>query len=115
MRARQHPREAPRKGESSLNEPAGSIASPPPAAYHFFNSYPDYATLGASDRSQLGTSNYTEYLERFVAEVRPQLISYDNYRVQYSQDLQKPASLSPLPNDGLWLVAGQGALLALQD
>jgi hypothetical protein len=53
--------------------------------------FPDYATLGAPDRSQLGTSNYTEYLERFVAEVKPQVISYDNYMVQYSQDLKDSA------------------------
>jgi hypothetical protein len=57
----------------------------------YINLFPDYATLGAPDRSQLGTSNYTEYLERFVAEVKPQVISYDNYMVQYSQDLKDPA------------------------
>ena len=31
------------------------------------NLYPNYATLGAPDRSQLGAPTYTEYLERFVA------------------------------------------------
>jgi hypothetical protein len=62
-----------------------------PRKLAYINLFPDYATLGAPDRSQLGTSNYTDYLERFVAEVRPQVISYDNYMVQYSDDLQRPA------------------------
>jgi hypothetical protein len=55
----------------------------------YINLFPDYATLGAPDTSQLGASNYTEYLERFVAEVKPQLLSYDNYTVQFSDDLKK--------------------------
>jgi hypothetical protein len=59
-----------------------------PGKIAYINLFPDYATLGAPDNSQLGTSNYTEYLERFVAEVKPQLLSYDNYMVQYSDDLK---------------------------
>lgn|GEM_PF-159558 len=55
------------------------------------NLYPNYATLGAPDTSQLGTASYREYLERFVAEVQPQLLCYDNYMVQYSGDLQDTA------------------------
>ena len=47
--------------------------------------------MGAPDTSQLGTSSYTEYLERFVAEVKPQCISYDNYMVQYSMDMRDRA------------------------
>jgi hypothetical protein len=46
------------------------------------NLYPNYASS-----SQLDTKNYAEYLERYVAEVKPQFISYDNYNVQYSMDL----------------------------
>jgi len=61
-----------------------------PGKIAYINLFPDYATLGAPDRSQLGTSNYTEYLERFVTEVSPQLISYDNYMVQSSDDLKNP-------------------------
>ena len=61
-----------------------------PGKLAYINLYPDYATLGAPDLSQLGTASYTEYLERFVVEVKPQLISYDNYRVQFSQDLADP-------------------------
>jgi hypothetical protein len=58
-----------------------------PGKLAYINLFPDYATLGAPDRSQLGTTNYTEYLERFVTEVKPQAISYDNYMVPCSDDL----------------------------
>ncbi|MGC9318381.1 MAG: hypothetical protein ACP5KN_10175, partial [Armatimonadota bacterium] len=54
----------------------------------YINLYPGYATIGAPDTSQLETPSYHEYLERFVEEVRPQFISYDDYMVQYSMDLQ---------------------------
>lgn len=60
-----------------------------PGKLAYINLFPDYATIGATDKSQLGTSNYTEYLERFVNEVKPQAISYDNYMVQMSQDLKE--------------------------
>jgi hypothetical protein len=59
-----------------------------PGKLAYINLYPDYATLGAKDKSQLETGSYSEYLERFVAEVQPQFLSYDNYMVQYSQDLK---------------------------
>ena len=59
-----------------------------PGKLAYINLFPDYATLGAGDISQLGTANYTEYLERFVNEVHPQAISYDNYMVQSSGDLK---------------------------
>ena len=48
-----------------------------------------YARPGPSGAPQLGTTNYTEYLERFVTEVKPQLLTYDNYAVQHSGDLQQ--------------------------
>jgi hypothetical protein len=52
--------------------------------------YPNYATIGNPSFSQLGTPSYAEYLERFITEVKPQLLSYDNYRVQTSRDLADP-------------------------
>lgn len=57
----------------------------------YINLFPNYATLSSIDKmnSQLGTKTYTEYLERFVNEVKPQFISYDNYMVQYSMDLKE--------------------------
>ena len=59
-----------------------------PGKLAYINLFPDYATLGAPDQSQLETRTFAEYLERFVTEVKPQLISYDNYMVQYSNDLE---------------------------
>ena len=72
----------------ALGKAVAAVKKHAPGKLAYINLFPDYATLGAPDRSQLGTSNYTEYLERFVAEVHPQVISYDNYMVQYSDDLK---------------------------
>ncbi len=62
-----------------------------PGKLAYINLFPDYATIGAPDKSQLGTDNYTEYLERFVNEVKPQALSYDNYMVEISMDLTNTA------------------------
>jgi len=62
-----------------------------PGKLAYINLFPNYATLGAKDKSQLETDSYTEYLERFVNEVKPHIISYDNYMVQYSNDLRDSA------------------------
>lgn len=59
-----------------------------PGKIAYINLFPNYATLGASDLSQLQTETFEEYLERFCVEVRPPFISYDNYQVQFSMDLQ---------------------------
>jgi len=72
----------------ALGKAVAAVKKYAPGKLAYINLLPDYATLGAPDTSQLGTSTYTEYLERFVKEVRPQLLSYDNYMVQYSNDLK---------------------------
>ncbi|HWX18378.1 MAG TPA: hypothetical protein VN578_00600 [Candidatus Binatia bacterium] len=72
----------------ALGKAVAAVKKYAPGKLAYINLFPDYATLGAPDRSQLGTTNYTEYLERFIADVKPQLLSYDNYMVQYSDDLQ---------------------------
>jgi hypothetical protein len=59
-----------------------------PGELAYINIYPNYATLGAKNLSQMETDSYSEYLERFIREVKPQFISYDNYMVEYSMDLQ---------------------------
>jgi hypothetical protein len=55
------------------------------------NLYPNYATLWTLDqvRSQLGTKTYREYLDKFVEIVRPDMISYDNYMIQFSMDQEE--------------------------
>lgn len=58
-----------------------------PGKLAYINLFPGYATIGAPDTSQLETASFDEYLERFVTEVKPQVVSYDDYMVQYSMDL----------------------------
>jgi hypothetical protein len=45
-----------------------------PGRLGYINLFPNYATPG-----QLGTANYEEHVERFVAEVRPDVLSMDHY------------------------------------
>jgi hypothetical protein len=45
-----------------------------PTKWAYINLFPDYA-----DNSQLGTTNYSEYLERMITTCHPSIISYDNY------------------------------------
>ena len=73
----------------ALGKAVAALKRYAPGKWAYINLFPNYATLGAPNMSQLGTSNYSEYLERFVNEVKPQAISYDNYMVQYSNDLQE--------------------------
>jgi hypothetical protein len=70
-----------------------------PGKLAYINLFPGYATIGAPDTSQLGAGSFSEYLERFVSEVRPQFISYDNYMVQFSDDLQNAAQAASYFND----------------
>jgi len=74
---------------AALGKAVAAVKRYAPGKLAYINLYPDYALPGLPAESQLGTSNYTEYLERFVAEVKPQCLSYDNYRVQYSDDLRE--------------------------
>jgi hypothetical protein len=71
----------------ALAKAVAAVKKYAPGKLAYINLFPSYATVGAPDKSQLGTASYTEYLERFVKEVKPQVISYDNYMVQYSDDL----------------------------
>jgi hypothetical protein len=71
----------------ALGKAVAAVKKLAPGKFAYINLFPDYATLGAPDLSQLGTDSYTDYLERYVREVQPQFISYDNYRVLSSNDL----------------------------
>lgn len=71
----------------ALAKATAAVKKYAPGKLAYINLFPSYATVGAPDQSQLGTPSFTEYLERFVQEVRPQILSYDNYMVQYSDDL----------------------------
>lgn len=72
----------------ALAQAVAAVKKHAPGKLAYINLFPSYATVGAPDKSQLGTATYTEYLERFVNEVKPQILSYDNYMVQYSDDLK---------------------------
>ncbi|MCL5269217.1 MAG: hypothetical protein M1457_01355 [bacterium] len=72
----------------ALAKAVAAVRKYAPGKLAYINLFPGYATIGAPDLSQLETGSFTEYLERYVAEVKPQFISYDNYQVQYSQDMK---------------------------
>lgn len=57
-----------------LEKVASTIRALAPGKWPYINLFPDYA-----DNSQLGTTNYEDYLERFIASCHPKIISYDNY------------------------------------
>ena len=62
-----------------------------PGKLAYINLFPTYAsTIGADRDSQLKTHTYEEYLERYVQEVKPMFLSYDNYMVEYSEDMILP-------------------------
>lgn len=75
----------------ALGKAVAAVKRLAPGKLAYINLFPDYATLGAPNLSQLGTASYSEYLEQFVSTVHPQFISYDNYQIQYSNDQKNPA------------------------
>ena len=67
-----------------------------PGKLAYINLFPMHARTSVEAKAtghseQLWTETYTEYLERYVNEVRPQMISYDNYRVLNSMDFRSEA------------------------
>jgi hypothetical protein len=71
-----------------LGKVVAAIRRHAPSKLAYINLFPSYAIPGESPGSQLEAKDFTTYLERYVAEVKPQFISYDNYMVEYSQDLR---------------------------
>jgi hypothetical protein len=59
-----------------------------PGKLAYINLFPSYASAGEPGKSQLEAKSFTEYLELYVAEVKPDFLSYDNYMVEYSNDLR---------------------------
>ena len=67
-----------------------------PGKLAYINLFPVHARTSIQAKAtghgeQLWTETYTEYLERYVNEVKPQMISYDNYQVLNSMDLKSEA------------------------
>jgi hypothetical protein len=74
---------------AALGKAVAAVRKLDPGKLAYINLYPDYATINnANMKSQLGTTSYDEYLERYVNEVKPQFISYDNYRVLTSSEFK---------------------------
>ena len=71
----------------ALGKAVAAVRKYAPGKLAYINLFPNYATVGAPDTSQLGTDTYMEHLKRFVDEVKPQLVSYDNYMTQVSRDM----------------------------
>jgi hypothetical protein len=83
----------------ALAKAVAAVRKHAPGKLAYINLFPGYATIGARDQSQLEAPSFTEYLERFVREVRPQVLSYDNYMVQYSMDLANAKTAARYYND----------------
>ena len=76
----------------ALAKAVAAVKKHDPGKIAYINLFPRYATTNTVENpnSQLETNSFTEYLERYVQEVKPQFISYDNYMVEYSDDMQEP-------------------------
>lgn len=85
---------------AGLGKAVAAIKKHAPGKLAYINLFPGYAsTIGADAVSQLGTHSFTEYLERFVQEVKPQFISYDNYMTEYSDDMHNKERAAQYYND----------------
>jgi hypothetical protein len=63
----------------ALGKAVAAVRRIAPGKLAYVNLLPNYATS-----AQLGTRSYAKYLERYVAEVKPQFVSYDNFGVALS-------------------------------
>lgn len=73
---------------AGLAKAVAAVKKYAPGKWAYINLHPLYSTGSAQARKWFGTDSYAEYLERFVNEVHPMALSYDNYMVQYSDDLK---------------------------
>lgn len=80
------------KAFPALAQAVASVKKYAPGKIAYINLFPRYATTDSVENpnSQLQTKSFTEYLERYVQEVKPQFLSYDNYMVEYSDDMNDP-------------------------
>jgi hypothetical protein len=72
----------------ALGKAVAAVKRHAPGKLAYINIFPSYSTLGAT-KSEFETATYEEYLEQFVRQVKPQLISYDNYLIIHTDDMQK--------------------------
>ena len=61
-----------------------------PGKLAYLNLFPNHAVKAGDGSNLLGPRcDYREYVARFLAEVRPDFLSWDNYMVQYSMDMTR--------------------------
>jgi hypothetical protein len=93
---------------AGLENVASIVRELAPGKWPYINLFPDYAENG-----QLGTTNYAEYLERFISTCHPRIISYDNYslmddgsvRGSYWSNLEAIRSAAKSHNLEFWNIA----------
>lgn len=66
---------------ANLAKVVAKIRSVDPEKLAYINLFPTYATA-----DQLNTSTYTEYIARFLDEVKPEMLSYDHYHMYKGYD-----------------------------
>jgi hypothetical protein len=59
-----------------LEKVASVVRELAPDKWPYINLFPDYA-----ENWQLGATNYSEYLDRFIETCHPRILSYDNYSI----------------------------------
>ncbi len=67
---------------AALRSVSDMLSALDPAHEPYINLFPNYASP-----EQLGTPTYEQYVERFVQEVRPTMISYDHYHFCKNEQL----------------------------
>jgi hypothetical protein len=72
----------------AMGKAVAAVKKYAPGRLAYINLYPDCMPLGRADSLLLEAESYPDYLERYIAVVKPQFLSYDNYMVEYSQDLR---------------------------
>jgi hypothetical protein len=70
----------------ALAKAVAAVRELAPGKLAYVNLYPNTASA-----AQLGAKTYGEYLARFARVVKPQVLSYGNFGVQYSNDLRNSA------------------------
>ncbi|HUZ47044.1 MAG TPA: hypothetical protein VMW54_10450 [Terriglobia bacterium] len=67
-----------------LGEVVSAVRQAAPSAWSYINLFPNYA-----NEAQLGTPTYDAYIQKFIDEVHPPFLSYDNYSLLHGEMLDQ--------------------------
>jgi len=67
-----------------LGQVVSAVSQAMPSAWSYINLFPNYANA-----SQLGTPSYEAYVQKFIEEVHPPFLSYDNYSLVHGEMLDQ--------------------------